>query len=92
MKKRVAILILLLIPVLTVTSGAEVTFDGFVQGLYGGGLDRANPTASEYTANEARLQLRAEHYGDAAELFRHAKTITVADEQHGGGFRDGRRA
>jgi len=48
---------------------AEVTFDGFLQGLYGGRLDRNNPTATEQTASETRMQLRVQHYGSDAEFF-----------------------
>lgn len=67
--KKVFALIMLLVPVLAGTGSAEVTLDGFVQGLWGGRLDSNNPTATEYTANETRLQLRTEHYGNAAEVF-----------------------
>jgi hypothetical protein len=48
---------------------AEVGIDGFLQGLYGGRLDKNNPTETEYTSSESRLQLRAEHIGDNAEFF-----------------------
>lgn len=48
---------------------AEVSLDGFLQTLYGGRIDESNPTATEQTASETRLQLRAEHYGDGAEFF-----------------------
>ena len=48
---------------------AEVGLDGFLQGLYGGRLDESNPTATEYTASETRMQLRAEHLGDNGEFF-----------------------
>jgi len=48
---------------------AEVSLDGFLQGLYGGRLDESNPTATELTASETRLQLRAEHFGDRSEFF-----------------------
>ena len=48
---------------------AQVTFDGFLQGLYGGRLDKNNPTATEQTVSETRLQLRAQHAGDNAEFF-----------------------
>lgn len=67
--KRALLLIMLLVPVMAGTTYAEVTMDGFVQGLFGGGLDSDNPTSTDYTANETRLQLRTEHYGDAAEVF-----------------------
>ncbi|MCP4685677.1 MAG: hypothetical protein GY867_09550 [bacterium] len=48
---------------------AQVSFDGFLQGLYGGRLDQNNPTETEYTASETRMQLRAEHFGESAEFF-----------------------
>ncbi|HWR81724.1 MAG TPA: hypothetical protein VN285_00320, partial [Candidatus Deferrimicrobium sp.] len=48
---------------------AQIAFDGFLQGLFGGRLDGSNPTATEYTASETRLQLRAEHVGDRAVFF-----------------------
>jgi len=50
-------------------TAAEVTLDGFLQALYGGRLDESNPTATEQTASETRLQLRAEHFGDRSEFF-----------------------
>lgn len=67
--KRAIFLIMLLVPVLAGTTKAEMTMDGFVQALFGGGLDKANPTSTDYTANETRLQLRTEHYGETAEMF-----------------------
>ncbi|MBD3169944.1 MAG: hypothetical protein GF307_10710 [candidate division Zixibacteria bacterium] len=51
------------------TARAELYFGGFLQGLYGGRTDDTNPTATEYTASETRLQLRMEHFGDNAEFF-----------------------
>jgi hypothetical protein len=47
----------------------DTNLGGFVQGLYGGGLDRSNPTSSEMTASETRLQLRLESFSDEAEFF-----------------------
>jgi hypothetical protein len=55
--------------VMAVSVGAEGTLDGFLQGLCGARLDKTNPTATEWTASENRLQLRAEHFGDAGEFF-----------------------
>lgn len=52
-----------------VPASAEVRIDGFLQGLYGGRLDQHNPTETEYTASETRLQLRTEHFGDGVEFF-----------------------
>ncbi|HVP07479.1 MAG TPA: DUF1302 family protein [Candidatus Acidoferrum sp.] len=48
---------------------ADVKLDGFMQGLYGGRLDKKNPTSSEQTANESRLQLRLEQTNDNSEFF-----------------------
>ncbi|MBU0984136.1 MAG: hypothetical protein KKA42_09725 [candidate division Zixibacteria bacterium] len=48
---------------------AQVRIDGFLQGLYGGRLDNNNPTETEYTASETRMQLRAEHFGENVEFF-----------------------
>jgi hypothetical protein len=48
---------------------AETNITGFMQGLYGGGLDKNNPTSSDLTASEARLQMRLESFGDKAEFF-----------------------
>lgn len=47
----------------------EVKLDGFLQGLYGGRLDNTNPTATEFTASETRLQLRLEQVGEKNEFF-----------------------
>ena len=47
---------------------AQVKIGGFLQGLYGARLDDKNPTATEYTAAESRLQLRLEHSGSNAEF------------------------
>ena len=67
MKK--AAVVILLAAIIAPSAGAEVTWDGFIQGLFGGRLDDNNPTATEYTASETRLQLRAAHYGDRGEFF-----------------------
>jgi hypothetical protein len=48
---------------------AEVTIDGFMQGLYGGRIDQKNPTSSEQTASESRLQIRLEQSNDKSEFF-----------------------
>jgi hypothetical protein len=58
------ILILFVLPL-----HAEVYLDGFLQGLYGGHLNDKNPAAADYPASESRFQLRAEHYGDNAEMY-----------------------
>jgi hypothetical protein len=51
------------------TVRADVKVDGFMQGLYGGRLDQKNPTSSEQTASESRLQLRLEQTSDQSEFF-----------------------
>lgn len=51
------------------TQAGEVTLSGFLQGLYGGGLDSKNPTTSELTASETRMQMRLESYTEGAEFF-----------------------
>jgi len=67
--KKIPIIILTSLVTMTGSALAEVSFDGFLQALYGGRLDESNPTATEQTASETRMQLRAEHYGDGAEFF-----------------------
>lgn len=47
----------------------ETYLDGFMQGLYGARLDENNPTATEHTASETRLQIRLQHLGDNGEFF-----------------------
>ncbi len=67
MKRTILILLLLLLS--AVSTHAEVRIDGFLQGLFGGRLDNDNPTTTEYTASESRLQLRAQHWGDNGQFF-----------------------
>jgi hypothetical protein len=69
--KRYALLMLFIVPVLALAPAArsELLVDGFLQTLYGAGLESDNPTATEYTASETRLQVRAEHFGDVGEFF-----------------------
>jgi hypothetical protein len=50
-------------------NAAGLDIDGFLQGLYGGRLDSSNPTSTEQTASETRLQLRFSHYGEGGEFF-----------------------
>ncbi len=67
---RKIILILLFAAVASFSPAmAAVDLDGFMQTLFGGRLDESNPTASEYTVAESRMQLRAEHFGDGGEFF-----------------------
>ncbi len=53
----------------TFASAQELYWGGFVEGLWGAGLDDNNPTARDYPVAETRLQLRLESYGDNAEVF-----------------------
>lgn len=63
------LLIISLIAMAAMSASAETYLDGFVQGLYGARLDENNPTATEHTASETRLQMRLQHFGDNAEFF-----------------------
>jgi hypothetical protein len=63
------LLIILIFLLMSGSAFGDVYLGGFMQGLYGGRLHSENPTASEYTVSDTRLQLRLEHYGDAGELF-----------------------
>lgn len=69
--KRYALLMLLILPALSLAPAAraEVYVDGFLQTLHGARLEKDNPTATELTASETRLQVRAEHFGDVGEFF-----------------------
>jgi len=64
--RRIITIILLLF---AANAYGEVYLGGFMQGLYGGRLQEENPTSSEYTASESRLQLKLEHFGDEGEFF-----------------------
>ncbi|HKK21736.1 MAG TPA: hypothetical protein VJ983_09705 [candidate division Zixibacteria bacterium] len=66
---KIAPIVFGLLLLAAVPSRAEVRFDGFVQGLFGGRLDQHNPTSTEETASETRLQLRMEDFGDRSEFF-----------------------
>jgi hypothetical protein len=70
-KNRWTFILVTIIALITAPSlfAEDVYISGFMQGLYGGGLDRDNPTSSEMTAAETRLQMRLESYSDAAEFF-----------------------
>jgi hypothetical protein len=64
------VLIILLLPFLQLSNvNAELYTDGFVQGLFGARLNDNNPTSSDYTASETRLQMRMESFGDRSEFF-----------------------
>lgn len=69
---KISAICLLVIPIVLVAAtpaAADINLDGFLQGLYGGRLDETNPTPTEQTASETRMQLRAQHLGDNAEFF-----------------------
>jgi hypothetical protein len=67
--KKANIIVLALLMLLFAPAQAEVYIDGFLQGLYGGRIDEDNPTVTEQTASETRLQLRLESFGDNSEVF-----------------------
>lgn len=69
MKVTSIILLAGLLMMTAAPASADVYWSGYLQGLYGGRLDNDNPTATELTAAETRLQLRLEHFGDRGELF-----------------------
>jgi len=50
-------------------ANAELRIDGFVQGLFGANVNDNNPTYSDFTASETRLQVRMENFGDRSEFF-----------------------
>ncbi len=54
---------------------ADTYLSGFLQALYGGGTGGDNPTSSDLTASETRLQLRMESFSDAAEFFGRADLV-----------------
>lgn len=78
----VVIPFLLVVPVEITAS--EIYTSGFLQGLYGGGIDKHNPTASDMTASETRLQLRLESFSDGAEFF--GRIDFVYDDYYDPGF------
>ena len=47
----------------------DLYWGGFVEGLWGAGLDGDNPTDRDYPAAEMRLRLRVESFSDVAEVF-----------------------
>jgi hypothetical protein len=69
--KRFNLMMLLILPALSLAPAvrAELYVDGFLQTLHGARLESDNPTSTEMTASETRLQVRAEHFGDAGEFF-----------------------
>ncbi|MEP0828126.1 MAG: hypothetical protein HRF51_06345 [bacterium] len=78
-----ALLFFISISTVKVVSAQGIPINGFVQGLWGGRLQEKNPTSSDYTASEVRLQLRMEHNTDIAEVF--ARADFFNDEVVAGG-------
>ena len=83
MKKYIFILTAILFLAITPQSHAQLYTDGFVQGLFGGQLESDNPTKSDQSVSETRLQLRMESIGDAGEFFSRVDFFYdgLADEQ-----------
>ncbi len=69
MRTIIKTLMVLSVMAASTVQASDIYSGGFVQGLYGGGLDRNNPTASDMTVSETRLQLRMESFSEAAEFF-----------------------
>jgi len=69
MKTEIKALMIGLLLLAAAPAQAELYVDGFLQTLHGARLDESNPTATEFTASETRLQIRAEHFGDGGEFF-----------------------
>lgn len=67
--KGAIITAIVVLSLLRAGGAAGLDADGFLQGLYGGRLDSDNPTSTEQTASETRLQLRVSHYGGEGEFF-----------------------
>ena len=67
--KRLVLIAMSLLVVTASPMKADVFLSGFLQGLFGGRVDENNPTSTEMTASETRMQLRAEHFGDQGEFF-----------------------
>ncbi len=65
----VASLTAMILPMAGSLHADEVQLGGFVEGLWGAGLNDNNPVARDYPAAETRLQLRFESYADRAEAF-----------------------
>jgi len=67
---RLIVYVILILPGLAFSpAGAEPYLSGYVQGLYGGGLDKTNPTGSDWIASENRLQIRLESFSETSEVF-----------------------
>lgn len=70
MRTKILLAVFTLFLLMPFSSQAGDTYiTGFLQGLYGGGLEADNPTNSDYTASETRLQLKLESFSESAEFF-----------------------
>jgi len=70
MSKHIKLAIITIFLLMPFSSEAGETYiTGFLQGLYGGGLESNSPTASDFTASETRLQLKLESFSESAEFF-----------------------
>lgn len=66
---RLAVSAFLIVASCSFNGMAQLELDGFLQTLHGVRLDKSNPTRTDFTASETRMQLRAEHFGDNGEFF-----------------------
>ena len=69
MKRFTLLSILIFILMAVPYANAEIHTDGFVQGLFGGFVESDNPTLSDQSVSETRLQVRMSSYGDNGEFF-----------------------
>ncbi|MCK5126227.1 MAG: hypothetical protein KAR42_08215 [candidate division Zixibacteria bacterium] len=70
--RKISLIILLLVGLWNISGTSmaqELYWGGFVEGLWGAGIDDNNPTGRDYPVAETRLQLRLESFGDNAEVF-----------------------
>ncbi len=67
--KRLMVSVFIIVATCNCSVMAQVELDGFLQTLHGARLDKSNPTSTEFTVSETRMQLRAEHFGENAEFF-----------------------
>lgn len=68
MKTRI-VLSLVIVVMYNCSVSAQLELSGFLQSLHGARLDESNPTRTEFTVSETRMQLRAEHFGNRSEFF-----------------------
>jgi len=63
------LVIIMIIAISPIAKAQDLYWGGFVEGLWGAGLDDKNPTNRDYPVAETRLQLRLESYSNSAETF-----------------------